>query len=80
MEKVSIILIARAEQAKEPWVWKLVKNFNLKVNILKANIEESYGWVELSLEGPQEEIGRATSWLLTTGMHVEAKTRSLGVS
>ena len=30
-------------------------------------------------EGPVEEIQRATAWLMTTGLHVDAVQRSMGV-
>ncbi len=79
MEKVEVTLIARGNQASEPWIWKLCKNFNVSVNIIKANVEPTYGSMLVEFEGPVEEIQRATAWLLTTGIHVEAKQRSVGV-
>ncbi len=79
MENVEILMIANGEQVREPWIWKLSKNFNIKVNIVSANIDECYGECKLNLIGPVEEIQRATAWLLTTGIHVQAKERALGV-
>lgn len=78
MEKVDVNITAGREAVGEPWVWKLSKDFNVKVNIKKASIDTDYGWVQLELEGPVEEIQRATAWLMTTGMHVEALQRAVG--
>jgi hypothetical protein len=48
------------------------------VNILKANVDRDYGVLLLELDGPVEEIQRATAWLMTTGLRVEAMQRALG--
>jgi len=79
MTQVDINITAGKDSVGEPWVWRLSKEFsNLKVTIKKANIDVDYGWVQLELEGPVEEIQRATAWLMTTGLHVEALQRAVG--
>jgi ABC-type methionine transport system ATPase subunit len=78
MAKVDLTLIASGEAAQRPWIGTLAKEFMVTVNVEKANIDEDHGWVQLSLEGPVEEIQRATAWLMTTGMHVEAEQRAVG--
>ena len=78
MTSVDINITAGKEQVGEPWLWKLGRNFNLQVNLRKANIDDDYGWVQVELTGPIEEIQRATAWLMTTGMHVEALQRAVG--
>jgi ABC-type methionine transport system ATPase subunit len=77
MTKVDVNLTAGKDQVGEPWIWQIARNFNVKVNIKKASIDEDYGWVQLELEGPTEDIQRATAWLMTTGMHVEALQRAV---
>ncbi len=77
MTRVDINLTAGKETVAEPWIWKLSREFSVKVTIKKANIDSDYGWVQLELEGPVEEIQRATAWLMTTGLHVEAEQRSV---
>lgn len=77
MIQVDLKIVARQNAGKEPWLWKLAKEFNVKFILVKANIEEDFGWAQISLEGPVEEVQRATAWLMTTGMHVEALQRSL---
>jgi ABC-type methionine transport system ATPase subunit len=71
------IATTNSEQVKVPWLWRLGREFDLKVNILKANINEDAGWAFVALEGPVEEIQRATAWLHTTGLHVEPVERSV---
>lgn len=71
-------VIASGQQVAEPWIWKLSREFQVQVNIRKATIDSDYGWVSLELVGPVEEIQRATAWLMTSGMHVEATQRAVG--
>lgn len=78
MAKVDVTLIAGKEVVEKPWLWKLSRDFNLQVNIKKASVDTDYGWMLVELEGAVEEIQRATAWLMTTGMHVEASERALG--
>lgn len=78
MERVDIKLAATKEQAGEPWIWRLSRDFNVKVTIRKAVVDEDQGWMLIALEGPLEEVQRATAWLHTTGLHVEPLQRSLG--
>ena len=78
MAIVDVNLTARGTQVAEPWVWRLCKEFDLKVSIIKANIDSEYGWALVRLDGPVEEIQRATAWLMTTGLHVDAEKRSVG--
>jgi ABC-type methionine transport system ATPase subunit len=79
MDRVDINITAGKDQVNQPWVWQIARNFNVKVNIKKANIDEDYGWMQIELEGPVEDIQRATAWLMTTGMHIEAQQRAVGV-
>ncbi len=78
MQSVTINLTARDAQVKEPWIWRLCKEFAVRVYIEKANVESDFGTIQVRLEGPVEEIQRATAWLMTTGMHVDALQRAVG--
>jgi ABC-type methionine transport system ATPase subunit len=78
MAQVDVTLSAGREQVGEPWIWKLSREFNVRVNIKKASVDGDFGVMLLELDGPGEEIQRATSWLMTTGLRVEALTRALG--
>lgn len=78
MASVDINLTARDAQVEEPWIWRLSRDFNVQVTVVKANVDTDFGWMQIRLDGPLEEIQRATSWLMTTGMHVDALQRSIG--
>ncbi len=79
MTQVVLNITANAGTAQQPWMWKLIRDFpNIKVNIVKANIDEDFGWAKLELEGALEEVQRATAWLMTTGLHIEAEQRAVG--
>jgi len=78
MARVDVNVTAGREQVQEPWIWRLGRDFNVKVNIRKANVDADFGWVQLELDGSVEEIQRATAWLMTTGLTVEALQRAVG--
>lgn len=65
-------------QVNEPILNRLAKNFDVVTNIRRAQITEDYGFVEVDIEGPLEEVQRAVSWLHSTGLNVDAKQRSVG--
>jgi L-aspartate semialdehyde sulfurtransferase ferredoxin len=78
MTKVEINITAGKDHVGQPWLWRLSREFNCKLTMKRASIDADYGWVQIELEGPVEEIQRATAWLMTTGMHVEATQRAVG--
>ena len=78
MAKVEINVAAGPELVGDPWLSRLTRNFNVEVNVRKANVDRQYGTALLELDGPLEEIQRATSWLMTTGLRVEAMQRAAG--
>lgn len=81
MPQVDITVTARdAQQVAQPWIWRLCREFELKVFITRASVDSDFGWIQLRLDGPVEEIQRATAWLMTTGVHVDAEQRAVGAS
>ena len=80
MTSVDLHITAGKEHVGEPWLWRLGREFNVRVNIIRATVDEDFGWMHVRLEGPVEDIQRATAWLMTTGMHIEALQRAVGVS
>ena len=78
--KVLLTIVATQDTVGQPWMWKLAREFGVKVNIVKANIDSDSGRALVELDGPVEEIQRATAWLMTTGMHVETDQRAVGAS
>ena len=54
----------------KPILHSLGKRFRVVINIRRAMLNEEAGWAEVSLEGPEEEIGRAIADLHTTGVNI----------
>jgi hypothetical protein len=67
------------DQVDQPILYRLGKEFDVVTNIRRAKINEDYGFAEVDIEGSLEEVQRAISWLMTTGLHIDAKQRSVGV-
>ena len=44
------------EKIKEPIIYELVKKFDLIPNIRRADINDSYSWMILEIEGPKTTI------------------------
>jgi ABC-type methionine transport system ATPase subunit len=56
---------------KEPLIFLLAKQFELRTNIRGANISETMGLVALEVEGTRREIDRGIAWLRQRGVTVE---------
>jgi hypothetical protein len=53
-----------------PILHTLGKRFRITINIRRAMLSEEAGWAEVTLSGPEEEIGRAIADLHTTGVNI----------
>jgi ABC-type methionine transport system ATPase subunit len=78
MESINVQLSAGKQSVGEPWIWRLSKDFNIVVNIVRANVDADFGSMEVELKGEVEDIQRAIAWLMTTGLHVESQRRAVG--
>jgi ABC-type methionine transport system ATPase subunit len=66
------------DQTREPILYKVGTNFQVSTNIRRAQVNENGGFLEIDIEGELEDVQRAISWLHTTGLHIDAKQRSVG--
>jgi L-aspartate semialdehyde sulfurtransferase ferredoxin len=78
MTSVLVNVSAGKESVGEPWIWRISRNFNVKVNIVRANVDTDYGFMQVDLIGEVEDVQRTIAWLMTTGLHVEAQSRAVG--
>jgi hypothetical protein len=46
-------------------------DFDLVTNIRRANIEEGHAWVILEIEGTEESVAKAVTWLAEQGVQVD---------
>ena len=73
MTSQTIVLHFSKENWSKPIVYKLVKEFNLSFNILKANVlprQESFMVLELS--GPKADFKRGLEYLTEVGVKFES--------
>jgi len=59
-----------AALVREPILTRLIRQFDLTVSILGAQIGLDEGWVELTASGPSAELDRAAAWLAAEGLRV----------
>lgn len=59
------------ERIAEPVVTRLVTDFDLEPNLLRADVDASSGgWMVVGLTGPSERVGQALEWLRAQGLVV----------
>lgn len=58
-----------------PIINQLIRQFDITVNILKAQITPEEGWVEVQLAGNPMIIEDAITWLKTQGIEVKFITK-----
>ena len=59
------------DQVSEPITFRIVKDFDLMVNILRAEIDEHGGRLMLGLEGSGPQIQKAVKYLEDAGVQVQ---------
>jgi ABC-type methionine transport system ATPase subunit len=75
--RVRIATVA-AEQNRAPLLYRVGKDFDVVVNIVRAAFdEEEGGYFEVDLSGPLSEVQRAIAYLHTTGVQVYPYQRSV---
>ncbi len=71
MSKQKIVLKYPTHVVEEPVIYNLVKDFDLKVNILKADISpRKEGRMVVEIEGDQEKYLKAVDWLKEQGLGI----------
>ncbi|MPZ24186.1 MAG: FeS-binding protein [Dehalococcoidia bacterium] len=64
-------LTFEGDLVRRPIVYELGKNFEIVTNIRMADVEETFGWVVLELDGADAEVERGLEWLRSTGVRVD---------
>lgn len=55
---------------EEPFIYILGKEFDVVTNILRAELDESGGWMVLELEGAAPSVERAVGYIASRGIEV----------
>jgi len=73
-----IVLHFPARLVEQAIAYRLVKDFNLQFNILKASIiPDSEGFIVLELSGEQEDYDRGVRFLSKAGVKIEALSQNV---
>ena len=65
---------------QEPILYRLVKDFDIVINIRRADVKADYGWVVLELDAPEEgTLERGVKWLKSKGVQVDPIERDVVV-
>lgn len=47
------------DHVREPVLWRVGQEFNVIMNIRRADIQQDMGWVELEMDGEEEALEKA---------------------
>ncbi|MBK3333177.1 FeS-binding protein [Persephonella atlantica] len=70
MESIKLKLIYPEDKIKEPILSQVCKNFDVIINIRKANVTDTIGWLELELTGEENQIEQAIKFMESQGIEV----------
>ncbi len=56
---------------QEPIVYRLVKDFDIVINIRRADVKADCGWVIMEMEAGEDTLARGVAWLKGKGVQVD---------
>jgi ABC-type methionine transport system ATPase subunit len=62
---------------QEPIVYRLVKDFDIVINIRRADVKADHGWMALELDGEPGALERGVKWLKEKGIQVDPIERDV---
>ncbi len=71
MQKPIVRLVYPPDLLRAPVLNQLIQRFDLTVNILRAQVGADAGWIELQIQGSDEEVEKALNWLREKGVYVQ---------
>jgi ABC-type methionine transport system ATPase subunit len=77
MTRTRVRLTFPANLIQEPILYRLVKDFDIVINIRRADVKEDYGWVALEMEAGEETLARGVRWLKDKGVQVDPIERDV---
>ncbi|HIH96651.1 MAG TPA: 4Fe-4S binding protein [Thermoplasmata archaeon] len=78
MAKKKVVLTFPPERINQPITYRLVKDYDLIINILRAEIyEEETGRVVLELEGPADKIDEGIAYLKNQDVTIQEAARDI---
>ncbi len=80
MASTHVKFIYPPELLQQPVVYQLGKQFQVVINIRRANVGDTHGCIEMELTGIAKDIDRALAWAQTRGLLIETTARSEAVT
>ncbi len=71
MEDKRIRLLYPPTLVNVPIIHQLIKQFDITINILRAEINPDQGWVEIQVTGDESVLKKAVDWLNSQGVEVQ---------
>jgi ABC-type methionine transport system ATPase subunit len=77
MARMRVRLTFPAQLVQEPVLYRLVKDFDILINIRRADVKADHGWVMLEMEASEETLARGVAWLKQRGLQVDPIERDV---
>ena len=78
MSRMRVRLTFPPSLIQEPIIYRLVKEFDIVINIRRADVKEDYGWVALELDARDETtLEKGVTWLKARGVQVDPIERDV---
>ncbi len=71
MAKRRLTFTFTEEAIAQPIIYNLGQQFEVVTNIRQANITEDGGWIEVELEGENQNIEDGIAWAISRGVRVD---------
>ena len=79
MARMRVRLTFPSALIQEPIVYRLVKDYDIVINIRRADVKADHGWMALELEGDEKALERGVKWLKDKGVQVDPIERDVVV-
>ena len=71
MAKKRLTFTFTEEEVAQPIIYNLGQQYNIATNIRQANITEDGGWIDVELEGEEQNIEDGVTWAISRGVRVD---------
>ena len=71
MAKKRLTFTFNEDGVAQPIIYNLGQQFNVVTNIRQANITEDGGWIDVELEGEDQNIEDGVAWAISRGVRVD---------
>jgi ABC-type methionine transport system ATPase subunit len=71
MSKRQLKLLFPTEMVTRPVLYDLNRDYGVTANIQRAGVTDNRWWVLLELDGSDDDIEKALSWMTSSGVVVE---------